>query len=335
MSVLPVSEQWIATASDEAATMERKWLSIELLGYLNWPLDQIAREQFYLEPLLPAHVSENLRLRYSGANGGDPTANLIDALNYKQAVNCCGRPFSLVQHHGYQAVSSSIRNLIPRWQLAGLRLYLTARMALHHEEMLKAAGGASLTKARQLLEDFTKWNGTDIDKAWKSHKAVAHLAAAVIHIANESLPRRSSLGLHIANDPKRSAEDSERIHHWWELKLALDSEPCRILRVASAFQDFATKFRPHPRVRDLLDRKELWLVSGNCGIDLLSTLPKLAEPWAARLRARSGGGEGDHKREANGTEKPKTRTCLKCKKRFLSAWIGDRHCLSCKSNTRP
>lgn len=44
--------------------------------------------------------------------------------------------------------------------------------------------------------------------------------------------------------------------------------------------------------------------------------------------------EAEHaKLEADRVEEAKTRSCLVCKKKFLSAWAGERICRPCKSTS--
>jgi hypothetical protein len=197
--------------------------------------------------------------------GLDAKACLIECMNYTMGNNANGRRHSLVRGLGTQAVANEIRESIAIWQLAGLRLYLTVQMALHHENLLRPAGGASLRKARELLEDRTLSNRADLDAAWRSHRSVAVLAAAAIHVANELAPRD--------------------LHPWFGLKLVLDSRPWRILEVSRALQDFAVGFRNPHSSRPLLDAAALWLVPAIGSVELQSTVPQLADAWQQRLYA--------------------------------------------------
>jgi len=271
MPPLPISERCITIATDDPQTPERKWLAIQLLALLNWPDDPFSREAFCQEPLMPRHVVDNIKsyINHEGVGGRDTRADLIDTLNYLQRVDRSGRPFSRVQIAGTEAVAEQVKECIKVWGLAGFRLNIMVRMALHHEDDLRSRGGASLTKATHLIVDQTKWNHTDVDAAWRIHKGVAHIAAAVVHVAYEI---RSLI----------HKRESQTIPHWAELKLALDSRPARILQVARSLQDFVLTFRTPLSPR--LINTELWLIGGPALVDLRSALPMLDSLWVERLR---------------------------------------------------
>ena len=198
-------------------------------------------------------------------------ADLIDTLNYMQWIDSCGRRFSRVQAAGTATVAEQVRERIKAWGLVGLRLNLMARMAHHHEDVLVRRASASLTKAMQLIEDQTDRNHSHVEAAWKAHKGVAHIAAAVVHVSYE-------IRCMIDSQPS----NLRHLPNWSELKLALDSRPARILQVARSFQSFVLTFKT-PQSPKLIDT-ELWLIPGPALVDLELTLPKLDASWVERLR---------------------------------------------------
>src|SRR5262249_40209201 len=70
------------------------------------------------------------------------------------------------RHELYTAVIKSM----PRWLLAGERLYITAQLALHHATQLEQRGGAGLKKASFVIEDRSSFNRAQIDVAWRDFR---------------------------------------------------------------------------------------------------------------------------------------------------------------------
>ncbi len=129
---------------------------------------------------------------------------------------------------------------LPKIITVGITLDLVWAMDAHHRATL--SGGASLNKALAIilspLSRFTI-SETSLRSAWSRYKPVAHLCAGFALAFQEAL---------------RSGPDEldER------MKSAYHEELHVTLSLITAYQRFATGFRPHGQNQPLLDPEEIW-----------------------------------------------------------------------------
>ncbi len=75
---------------------------------------------------------------------------------------------------------SDLRTKAESWILAGMRLRIAAQMSAHHAHQITSTG---LNSANRIIVRMTGKNKDRVDDAWASHRHVAHLAAAVVDVA--------------------------------------------------------------------------------------------------------------------------------------------------------
>ena len=142
-----------------------------------------------------------------------------------------------------ESLETSVNAGLRAASLAGYRLLLTASMAVHHDKDLP--GGASPSKAADLIV----WLGGKskvlkstypVMAAWRSHKTVAHLAAAAILMG---------CVLRSAAPPTRSLEIP--------LRMVLENTE-EFLKLSQDFLDFGLTFKACRSTKTILDGKSVW-----------------------------------------------------------------------------
>jgi hypothetical protein len=169
-----------------------------IIAYLAWPENPAERDTY-----LRVCATQDLSLRLAQIKDGetllrnqlcpsddDGAARLASVLNSVKGrlvvsalpdVGDFGAVADVALHN--DALETELKREMLRASLAGHRLLYTAMMAVHHADRLR--GGASLGKATALLAHHRESHGqakteNPVDDAWKSHKHIAHLAAAVV-----------------------------------------------------------------------------------------------------------------------------------------------------------
>jgi hypothetical protein len=145
----------------------------------------------------------------------------------------------------YEKQQIVVLRQLPHLLAVGSALHLVWAMEAHHREQL--AGGASLSKAIAIIQEFPVWPRSMLARslwtAWSRYKSAAHLCAAFTLVFHEAF--QGPVG-----------EVDER------LKTAYDQNLHITLSLAAAYERFASSFKPHGNESPLLDPEEIWRLHG-------------------------------------------------------------------------
>ena len=227
-----------------------------VLAYMTYPDDPVMRTQGLAAS--GASIIGNLEARKEEFLELGKALNLPSGFSVeKYWVSCMAESkehnFS-VHDGGYRAVamgsglpgfSNDAERAERDWMICG-NLFLTIKV-LHdfHQDDLRL--GASIGKAISYLEEFTRLNRDQLDKAWTGKKKVATLCAALL-VLNTTI-------------------DSDG----WEIENPSGIFPIlfcthELLALAKGLEHFATTFKSHGRQIPLVDPSDLWMVPRNLDI---------------------------------------------------------------------